>query len=224
MEAVMFAKRWLLIAVGLSCMWPAPARAWIEFLSMDVLPQNVGWTLAMDVAYPPVVNGGILTLSAGGFCFYMAPASWINTVNAATGYTIEFRMRVIMQSYRPGQFNEGIWYHDNTNLTMLALDSDSIYISYPPGGAVAHLDATQWHTYRIVVLGSHHQIYVDDVLTIDFGHSGVGGGSMIFGFGDFSSNSASLAEWDYVAYETQAVVPVAQTSWGHLKTLYRAER
>ena len=214
----------LLLALGVAISCPAPARAWAEFLSMDVLPQYVGWTLANDIAYPPVVNGGVLTLSAGGFCYYMAPASWINTVNAATGYTIEFRMRAIMQSYRPGIFNEGIWYHDNTNLTMLSLDSDSIYISYPYIGPVAHLDATLWHTYRIVVLGSHHQIYVDDVLTLDFVHSGVGGGSMILGFGDFSTNSSSLAEWDYVAYETQAVVPVAQTTWGRLKTLYRGER
>lgn len=200
-----------------------PAHAWTEFLSMDVLPQNVGWTLFSDGG-SSVLNGGIMAISTPGYREYRAPASWINTVSTTTGYTIEFRMRIVTQSHHPGQ-NVGLWYHDNTYLTVISFDLDAIYVSYPTTDAIsAGLDATLWHTYRIVVLGPHHQIYVDGALTLDFQHPGTGDGSNVFDFGDLGGASSSHSQWDYIAYDTQAVVPVAPTTWGRLKTLYRGER
>ena len=43
-------------------------------------------------------------------------------------------------------------------------------------------------------------------------------------FGDMGSCGYSQSEWDYVAYESAPVVAVAPTTWGKLKTLYRAQR
>jgi hypothetical protein len=40
-------------------------------------------------------------------------------------------------------------------------------------------------------------------------------------FGDRGGCGYSQSQWDYVAYDTHAVVPVAQTTWGRLKRLYR---
>jgi hypothetical protein len=75
-EAVLFAKQYrlaLLLALGVAMLCPAPARAWTEFLSMDALPENSGWTPIFYAGSSVVVNGGILTLTASSFREYTAP-------------------------------------------------------------------------------------------------------------------------------------------------------
>ena len=64
---------------------------------MDALPEQTGWRLIPDgyAGSSSVVSGGILTLTAERFREYVAPASWLNTVDAAAGYVIEFRMRIL---------------------------------------------------------------------------------------------------------------------------------
>ena len=227
-EAILFAKHYrlgLLLALGVAMSCPAPARAWTEFLSMDVLPENAGWTPVFDAGSSVVVNGGILTLTASSFREYAAPASWLATVDASVGYMIEFRMRILAGGNCYAGRQIGIWYHDNTNVTILGIDADRIYVHYPTHGQpFAMMDATLWHTYRIVVQGAHHQVFVDGALVLDYPHPGTGMASRVLMFGDFGECGYSQTEWDYVAYDTQAVVPVAQTTWGRLKTLYRGER
>lgn len=56
----------LLLSVGVCASLPRSARAWTELLSMDVLPEQAGWTL-IDDGNPfssSVVSGGILALNA----------------------------------------------------------------------------------------------------------------------------------------------------------------
>lgn len=213
----------LLLVFGVAMTCPAPARAWTEFLSMDVLPDSAGWATISDGG-SSVVNGGILTITSPSFREYYAPATWINTVSIVTGYTIEFRMRIVSAGHCYPYMNVGVVYHDNSYLSMVGCDPDRVYMAYPDyPQTFAALDVTQWHTYRIVVLGTHHQVFVDGDLTIDFQHPGTGGGARILTFGDVNvnPNCPSVTEWDYFAYETDAVVPVAQTTWGRLKRLYR---
>ena len=64
----------------------------------------------------------------------------------------------------------GLRYATPQNDAYFSIDSNRIYAEdgTNDGHPYADLDGTVWHTYRIVVLGSHHQIYVDDVLTLDF--------------------------------------------------------
>lgn len=215
----------LLLALASLAIAAAPAHAWTELLTMDVPPENVGWWPLVDGGGTSVLNGGILTLTATSYREYWAPGSWISTVNIATGYTIEFRMRIVSESQCYPDREVGLWYYDNTYLTIVSIDPDRIYVHYPTSGQPsAALDATLWHTYRIVVLGTHHLIYVDGALAIDFQHPGTGDGSHIFSFGDLGACGYSQSQWDYVGYDTDAVVPAARTTWGRLKTLYRGER
>ena len=65
---------------------------------------------------------------------------------------------------------------------------------------------------------------VDGALTLDYPHPGTGEASQVLMFSDMGSCGYSQSEWDYVAYETAPVVAVAPTTWGKLKTLYRAQR
>lgn len=217
----------LLLALGVAMSCPTQARAWTEFLSMDVLPENAGWMAIFDGSpgSSPSVSGGVPNLAAEFYREYQAPANWLSTVNAATGYTIEFRLRVLTAGTRYPFYEIGVWYHDHANLTILAIDPGRIYISVPGNGQPsATLDATAWRTYRIVVMGNHHQIFVDGVLTIDYQHPGIAEGTEALVFGDLGYPPLSQSEWDYFAYETGAVVPVVPTTWGRLKTLYRSAR
>lgn len=210
----------LLLALGVAISCPAPARAWTEFLSMDVLPEDMGWTINSASEGSSTLFGGVLTINSPSYRDYVAPADWANTVDTAMGYTIEFRMHVGLTTPCFGQ-NVGVGYGDKINSTILAIDPDRIWVYGL--GVQAPLDATQWHAYRIVVLGSHHRLYVDGQLTLDFTYSGDGSTGAWLEWGDIGCGWSS-SQWDYVAYETQAVVPVAQTTWGRLKTLYRGER
>lgn len=218
-----------LISISLLAIMPVPARAWTEFLSMDVVPESAGWTLFADdqPGSSSVVNGGILTLTTPWYREYRAPASWLNTVSNVTGYTIEFRMRIVSAGHCYYDDNIGVWYYDNSNITVVCFDPDLIYVHYPtPGQPSAPLDVTQWHTYRIVVVGTRHQIFVDDNLTLDYQHPGTGLGTPGLYFGDLGVTRCgpTQTEWDYLAYDTHAVVPVATTSWGKIKALYRNGR
>lgn len=145
-----------------------------------------------------MVSGGVLTLTAEGYREYEAPASWINTVNAATGYTIEFRLRIAPESDRPSEL--GIWYNDNTYLTVINIDHDHIYMRYPINGAFpAGLDATLWHTYRIVVMGSQP--------------GGAGPGSSI-----------TLLTWRWTRAERSTLLTATTTAYKSLGPLPRQSR
>ena len=214
-----------LLAFGLVLSCSDPAQAWTEFLSMDVLPESVGWTLICpDQTFQPgpgssALSGGLLTLTSTWFREYRAPASWINTVNAAAGYTIEFRMRIVSGPSRYPDWRVGVWYEDRAAQTVISIDSSRVYAASPPG-PYASLDGTAWHTYRIVVLGNWHRVYVDESLAIEFQHPGASSGAYLQ-FGDLGGPGTTISEWDYFAYETQSPVPVAATSWGRIKSLYR---
>ncbi len=217
----------LLLSVGVCASLPRSARAWTELLSMDVLPEQAGWTL-IDDGNPfssSVVSGGILALNALQYREYRAPASWLATANAAAGYVIEFRMRIDTGSSCWPDREIGIWYYDNTNITILGIDPDRIYVHYPTDGQPwAALNARVWHTYRIVVLGSSHRVFVDGALLLDYNHPGTGDGSHVLQFGDLGGSCGySLTEWDYFAYNTDMVVATEPVSWGRIKTLYRGE-
>lgn len=217
----------LVLASGTALLEPVPASAWTEYLSMDALPEASGWSTTFDGSpgSSSVVNGGILTLTAASYREYLAPPSWVSTVQAAVGYKIEFRMRVLTRRAGcTGNPGIGVWYADNTNITIISIDPEGIYVHYPHGPN-AGLGATQWHTYTILVLDSHHQIYVDGTLTLDYQHPATGDASHILMFGDLGGCGYSQSEWDYVAYDTApGPVSAAPTTWGKLKALYRGAR
>ena len=106
----------LVLALGPGVLAPMPARAWTEYLAMDALPEDSGWTPIVD-DYPvssSTVSDGILTLACHQFREYKAPASWLGTVDAAAGYRIEFRMRILISDRCYAQREIGVWYHDRT--------------------------------------------------------------------------------------------------------------
>ncbi|HKQ57456.1 MAG TPA: hypothetical protein VJY35_06280 [Candidatus Eisenbacteria bacterium] len=217
----------LLLALGAATFEPPPAAAWTEFLSMDVLPENSGWIPIFDGGGSSVVSGGILTLAASSYREYRAPASWINTVSIATGYTIEFRMRLVTS--HPDCQGIGVWFFDNTWLTTLYVNPDHIWISYPFFGGNpprAPVNGYDWHTYTIMVQGTHHRVFIDGAPALDYVHPGEGSGTRVLNFGDMAGScTSSQSDWDYFAYDTAPQpVAAAPTTWGRLKTLYRAER
>jgi hypothetical protein len=184
---------------------------------MDVLPETVGWRLIEPGSGTATLNNGILRLSTPGYMEYSKPGFY------SPSYTIEFRMRILSMSDCCLR-NIGVWYHDLNNCTILAIHPARISVSYPTDVQLyATIDATLWHTYRIEVLGSHHQVFVDGVLTLDFLHSGTGACDDLVMWGDLGGG-ATQSEWDYFAYDVNSPVPVGQTSWGKIKTLYRGGR
>jgi hypothetical protein len=206
----------------------SPANAWTEFLAMDGNPELYGWRLVGDggVTSSTTTLNGIMTLNAERYREFWAPPTWITTVNLASGYIIEFRMRILQMTPCYPHAEVGFWYHDRTHLTKISVDPDRVYIAYPTVyGPEYALDARAWHTYTIVVYGTHHRLYVDGSLAIDYDHPPWGDGTEIFSFGDLGGDCpSSRTEWDYVAYDTAPVVPTVSGTWGKLKTLYRGVR
>lgn len=216
----------LLLALGAAVLEPAPAGAWTELLEMNVVPEQSGWSPVFDgsAGSMSVVKGGILTLTSKSYREYRAPGSWLDTVDPAAGYVIEFRMRILIDIQCVEGDEIGVWYHDQTNVTVLSIGAGRIGVRYPTN-LYASVDAKAWRTYTIVVQGSHHRVFVDGVLTLDYLHPGTGAGAKALLFGDLGPCGYTQSEWDYVAYDTAPrLVSTAPTTWGRLKALYRSER
>jgi len=210
----------LLLTLGAAIFGSGTAQAVNVYLSMDVLPETVGWVLIDPGSGTATLNNGILTLTTPGYMEYRKPGIY------APAYTIEFRMRILSVSQCCDR-NIGVWYHGLTNCTQISINPARISVIYPYDLQVyATIDAMQWHTYRIEVLDSHHQVFVDGVLTLDFQHTGTGACDNFIMWGDLGGGGASQSEWDYFSYQFNDPypVPVAQTSWGKIKALYRDSR
>lgn len=212
----------LLLLSAFSMAASTPASAWTELLTMDAHPRNSGWTGGAGS-----VNGGILHLIANDFTYFGAPDSWTSMVSPATGFRVEFCMRIVNAPNCYPLTDVGVRIHDNVHLTIITINKNRLYISNPQYSAPydVSLDATQFHVYTIEGIGTSRRVFVDGELVLDYDHGNNAIGAPGFGFGDLGSHAncgASETEWDYVAYDVAPVVPVAPTTWGKLKTLYRA--
>lgn len=206
------------------------ALAWTGELTMDALPESEGWTLYDEGTGSSTVDGGILNLRCDYFRFYRAPvALWDETVRNATGWTIEFRMRIIDKGSCYYLADVGLWIQDDVRLRIVSIDPDRFYVAYPRTGIdppYVPLDATQWHDYRLVSLGDMMWVFIDGVLELTFQDPEVGVGSDGLYFGDLGSDifagcEYSNTEWDYVRFETAVPVASRSSSWGQIRSLFR---
>jgi len=86
-----------------------------------------------------------------------------------TGYTVEVRVKVTESTGSIGAFLLNASTGDSTINSWLVFRTDSLYWGNGTDRKIVDIDATAWHTYRIVrEPGSlYHSVYVDGVLVAD---------------------------------------------------------
>lgn len=104
---------------------------------------------------------------AGEFCCWIdrsqiTSSKWLGVSNA-TGWTMEFDLRLQDWGEDATECYQGVTAYDGTYMVEFRLHSDRIVVaSGQASDAVAlSIDVTQWHTYRIAVVGDSVTIYVD---------------------------------------------------------------
>src|SRR5262245_37341719 len=163
MEVTMktLAKLTFCSAAGLLVLTSPRAWALTETLTMDVLPETQGWELYTCFQGSSSVDNGILTLETQDCIEYVAPGSWLVTVDTEDGWDITFRMR--FDEYDPS--DEAIaclWIHDNTLLTTFCINENRVFINYPTIFGVPLAIGDVFHTYRVDGIGTSIKIFVDD--------------------------------------------------------------
>lgn len=185
---------------------------WTKKLDMNLLPSHPsqGYT-----AFPTGgtegtfanVSGGILTLTVANPTAMMYYQSNTWSASSTTGYTIEAKMQVLSSSASDRRLN--IYFGDGTADGYLAFSNSQIQLS--SGQTYVASTADAYHTYRITVLGSVVDVYVDGKLKIT--GSTAAGGTNVVQFGDQLNSGASVSRWDYFYYDTTQVWTLPATTY-----------
>ncbi len=218
------------VAVALAA-FHRPVMAVTETLSMDTLPEEVGWQLFSGGTTTATVADGLLTIEVpeGDHSYHewRSPDSWRDNVNNAAGWEVECRMKIVSSGSVYPAVNVGIRVDDFVHLTFLSIYEDLVYLE---GGGWHILgefpmDTTDdFHTYRMTGRGDSIEVFVDGALMLSvinpYSHGGPAG---IIQFGDANTShvSPSVSIWDWLSYVTIEPVSVERTSWASVKNLYR---
>lgn len=210
---------WALVLAPLA-LFPAHSLADSQFLSMDSLPSEEGWWEAADGGGSSSVSGGFLTIDSPSYREWNAPSRWIDTVDNAIGWEIEFRVR-LTASVPGGALT--IWIHDREHLLELCLERDQVYICYPTIETYPMDTGDAQHTYRIVGQGTHADIFIDGALVFPYDFTTPTGGTEALIFGDMAGGYMTLSEWDYFSWSTDGLpVPANGATWGRIRALFRS--
>jgi hypothetical protein len=150
--------------------------------------------------------------TGGGAYHYYSAKNW--NANLATGITVETRARVA-----PDVNSDAEYYlmvaGDSTSYAYALIFGNGIDTKIErkvqlKGATTAdiYLDTTQFHVYRIVILGANATMYIDGIPAASV--SVASGAANAFRFGDESSDPVMIGyvDYDYVrAYTGGAVVP-----------------
>lgn len=187
------------------CKLQTAINPWTKITDMSVLPSADGWTPGFtDEGRDASVASGILTINtltqgtATGY-YHIANPGLIS----AMGYTIEAKIKVIDTEGASMQSACIRLYESTVQLNYLFLNKTSVKIT---GTAISYnMDTTDvFHVYRIVVLGTVIQLYVDGDLKITDTCATTATAVSDILFGDLSATNGVNAntQWDYVKYYT----------------------
>ncbi|WP_114791310.1 exo-alpha-sialidase [Niabella yanshanensis] len=174
------------------------------------LPLDAGWlagTITSPASGSLTPNGEILINCTSGqsYSFQATPSSGA-VFNPTGDYTIEFRLRVTQNNGRGIDIytRDGLSTH-----TLLCIDTNRVFLN---GSAAFHyLDATQYHTYRLVVKRDQKQMYffIDGEFIRTVSRSNNTGTPQLL-FGKTNAIAITQAYIDYLSYDlTGAYQPPA---------------
>jgi hypothetical protein len=166
----------------------------------DVLPTMVGWTRNGSFVSESV-SGGILsnnTLGTDLSGYYELGTSFDNAV----GEVVEWRMALDAQDDSTPLATTPFQVRVDDGRRLLRINIFTDRVCDQSTNSTYMLDATTYHTYRLVAQGDDVLLYVDGVLAIDgTGMSGTGtGGSNYIRFGDQITIPDGSARIDYLYY------------------------
>lgn len=128
-----------------------------------------------------------------GLCAHLATAYAPNT---ATGYTVEFKLKI---NNSPLVGGIGLWATSDDGEAVLLFSSSKIREAH--SGQELLMDTTDdFHIYRLTVLGSSFTFYVDGVQK--FTDTVADLDRTFLRFGDGTPGASGDAEWDYIAFTT----------------------
>ena len=201
---------------------PVPAvsleAGWSIKTDMTMLPSvnTPPWTFGGTTEADCTVAGGILTIDpvdgSGGNAWYQIAT----TLNSVTGYTIEFKMKVITNADGKSII---VGIFDGVNFDQLYIKPWEISLLWGIGSY--SMDTTDMlHTYRIEVLGSTYKVYVDGgttpVIDTVFGNTG---SQNVVSFGDIEPMTThSKSEWEYfyINYSPSSLSIVNTNATAHI--------
>ena len=174
------------------------------------LPLDDGWlagTITSAASGSLTANGEIfINCSSGQSYSFQATPSSGDVFNPTGDYTIEFRLRVTQNNGRGIDIytRDGLSTH-----TLLCIDTNRVFLN---GSAAFHyLDATQYHTYRLVVKRNQKQMYffIDGEFIRTISRTNNTGSEQLL-FGKSNAVAITQAYIDYLSYDlTGAYQPPA---------------
>jgi len=192
------------------------------------------WTLTDNSAAVPSLSAGVLTLattSAGSNNLYYADQA--PDVVVPNPWILEFRGRYVSGT-SGSTARSAMMVQASTVanvLASIAIGPDQVKILSGDFtiGATANVDTDgAFHTYRIVIngtsLGSPVQVYYDSGLILNGALYSLAQPAARVLWGEASTLAFGTSEWLYFEHNGSAascVTPVAPSSWGRIKTLYR---
>jgi hypothetical protein len=217
------------LITSLWCLIPVlPAAADCTILTMDTLPENVGWLV---IGSPTVsLASNVLTIETTGVNFggYEAPAAqWAAVASAPGGWCIVATVRLV-SFVDPGFNTDAIEVQIRTPATghIFQIFPDHIAIfPFPYVGILTYSMNTMdtAHTYAISGSGQSIAVLVDGVLRLSAVATNTLFAGSLLHFGDFTSgvSSPSVSDWTYFSFCNCPPVSVVPTVWTDVKRLYR---
>ena len=161
--------------------------------------------------------GGILTVTDTDFIPSRdAEALWpaaIAPTAFATGYTYEFRMKVVSQTGNPGAFGTFIGPADSEEATYMTIGSSGFYWGRDMTPLDDSVNTDDFHTFRVAQLAGESGMYVwrDGTLIGNNLEPGYLEGPADFWFGSGTGAGQGVTEIDHFAVTVGAVAPVGGT-------------
>jgi hypothetical protein len=233
-------KASLFIAAGLALAFTGAANAtpivWDMVYNADVKPADAGSIVfsnsTTDHFNHPYADAntvdsadGIYTAATSAADAFQYPLGLsTDYLASATGYTVESSFRInsiATESTSPFVIQCGDMSADQA-WTLAPSRSGTQYTVTLYGananlGVVANIDNTQFHTYRVTVLGSTATLYVDNAFVGQLGAMDTSATNHNIEFGNLSSSSSGSFSMDYLdAYAGGAVPAPEPTTLGLL--------
>lgn len=149
-------------------------------------------------------RGGVVTIGPGNILGLNETYAndWAGTANRATGWTLDFRMRLDTDATQPCLEPGGVpptlmFIGDTTDTVLLGFAAGEVCIYYPDPVTVA-VDTEQWRTYRLTALGQHLTLTVDGQVVLDRTLAQPGAGSLAL----FLETHEGTSSWDHLTYDT----------------------
>ena len=189
------------------------APTWTQDLDMSVLPSADGWTWTGTATESSamVVSGGILYQNGAGYgstdAGYYAKTT---TLNNATGWVIETKIKVTEDSNNPAQSGARIDIYDGAKRVNINFHEYFIHTENLSSNSYIQHDLTKETNVLIIGKGSDFYIYLDGRLALDgtgLMTTATASNQIFFGDQDGTAGINPSIQWHYVKYYEGAYLP-----------------